>query len=79
MKRASFVLCCLVTLGVFGTAFAQEQEESETVSCKQQAVELGLTDQEAIDAYIEECEAAEGSWGSMEDEEAPAEGGSSQE
>ena len=72
MKSVSFVLCCLVTLGVFGSAFAQE--ESEMVSCKEQAMELGLTDQAAIDAYIAECEAAEEGWGSGDEEAAPAEG-----
>ena len=73
-----FTTCCLVTLAMPLTGFAQDEEAApaaaeELTPCEQAAKDLELASQEEVDAYIADCEKAhEG----MPMEDAPQESGS---
>lgn len=63
MKKiySSMLLSCLVTLTLPVYIYAQEEEaaeQTEMVSCEQEAKDMGITDQQELANYIQECESA---------------------
>ena len=54
----SMLFSCLVTFVLPVSIYAQDaggMEQDEVASCEQQAKELGITDQQELADYIEEC------------------------
>lgn len=60
MFCSSLLWGCLVTLAVPFAVVAQEKEDTgmPTVSCEQEAKDMGMTKPEDISAYVKECEEA---------------------